>query len=279
MAHNTEEPVVIEVHEEVEVPTAPTEHAEDDGCAICLCPLEEGVCTITPCNHKFHADCMFEFFEKCGVKSCIMCRGEVETLVKDDGTVVPHEELRKLFKVECYGVRFRSTPFPIPRQEEEASADAPYGSEIMSFFVAPSQVKTVGYSSRRGGYRKITIPPVVLELVDSDGNLSTNHGDVTCSVLHSSATGTISPDTVVFSNGVAYFDQLECKYKPEETRPNIVALQFVVQTPEDKVQKARIYAGVRTVQESEFTMRLIITLAILLVLVVVVSITAIVVPM
>eukprot|EP01059_Diplonema_ambulator_P000664 TRINITY_DN10545_c0_g2_i1.p1 TRINITY_DN10545_c0_g2~~TRINITY_DN10545_c0_g2_i1.p1 ORF type:complete len:444 (+),score=112.39 TRINITY_DN10545_c0_g2_i1:46-1332(+) len=240
---------------------AASNHSSEDDCAMCLCPLEEGVCTITPCNHKFHTECMFEFFTKCSVKSCIMCRGEVETLVKDDGTVVTHAELKRLFRVECYGMRFRRTPW---------QGDGP---EVTSFFTVPSHVRGLPCAATDEGSRKVTIPTVVLELVDSDGNLSTNHGDVFCSVLHSSATGTISPDSVMFSNGVAVFTQLECEYKPDKSRPNLLAIKFQVECPNAMAHHKAVYAGVRTkiTTTNDRTRKILIAVVIVLILLVVTS--------
>eukprot|EP01064_Diplonema_japonicum_P027350 TRINITY_DN3939_c0_g1_i1.p1 TRINITY_DN3939_c0_g1~~TRINITY_DN3939_c0_g1_i1.p1 ORF type:complete len:441 (+),score=135.46 TRINITY_DN3939_c0_g1_i1:37-1359(+) len=235
--------------------------ADDDDCAMCLCPLTEDVCTLNPCGHRFHTECMFEFFSKCSVKGCIICRGDVDSLVKDNGEVVGLAELKRLFKVECFGLRFRTTPFT----GEEGT--------VSSFFTVPSHVKALTCTSTDNGQRKVKIPAVVLELVDSDGNLSTDHGDVFLSVLHSSATGTIAPDSVMFERGVAVFKELECEYKPDKTRPNLLAIKFQVEAPTAMAHHKALYAGVKTTVGWEVKRGHKICLSIIIVLIILVSVS------
>ena len=51
----------------------------DEKCPICLDKLDDGrtngIYTIAECNHKFHSDCLIEWWKN-GIMSCPLCRNE-----------------------------------------------------------------------------------------------------------------------------------------------------------------------------------------------------------
>ena len=221
------------------------EHDVSDGdcCAMCLCDLDSDICTLQPCGHRFHSACMETYFEKCWVKGCPMCRGDIEYLEDESGVKQTQAQLKNKFKSPCFGIRFRRTPF-----QSEGSRE-----EVQSFFTYASQIQQVAYTEQQtesGLTYNIKVPKIIIELVDSDGCVQTDHDNCNIYMLHSSTTGSITPDLVPFCQGIAELD-LSCVYKPDSVRPDLLALKFLAQSPGTLVHHKALYAGVRAVSADD----------------------------
>ncbi|KAJ9453174.1 hypothetical protein DIPPA_30655 [Diplonema papillatum] len=224
-----------------------TATSDEEACPLCLCDLDsEPKCTIKPCGHVYHTECMFTCFSKCSITDCPLCRGTIDSLTKDTGETLDATELRRLFIVPSFSVRFRTSPVPVDGLRE-------------SFFKRASQVKPLAYTTASNAdkevVRRLKIPTVVLELLDSEGNLQKEHDTAVVQVVHSSADGTIDPDTTTFQNGIAVFNQLTCDYKPNQQRPDLLAIKFMVEAQNCAVHKKSVYAGIRTSPASQSSLR------------------------
>ena len=203
----------------------------------------DDVCVVQPCGHAYHTTCMFTFFSKCCVRECPMCRGPIDALEKKSTAEKwDRSMLNKMFKLPSVSMRFRQPLTAEPAAGEERPTP--------SFFTAPSQVRDLPHEEYKDAetgtrIRKVAVPPVVIELLDSDGNLQTEHDTVVVTVLHSSSAGTISPDSTVFKNGVAIFTDLSVGYSPDKARPNLVAIKFTAQAAGSVVNNKSLYVGVR----------------------------------
>eukprot|EP00659_Diplonema_papillatum_P007766 gene7766-11933_t len=82
--------------------------SEDDTCVVCLESMNDSppatVCLIRPCEHRFHTACIHAFFKQCFIRKCPICRGEVESIHKDDCSEVAVADLRKLYWHQCYDI-------------------------------------------------------------------------------------------------------------------------------------------------------------------------------
>ena len=45
-------------------------------CSICLSPLNESISVILPCNHKYHSECIIDWFKK--EVNCPLCRCDID---------------------------------------------------------------------------------------------------------------------------------------------------------------------------------------------------------
>eukprot|EP01060_Flectonema_neradi_P030464 TRINITY_DN4439_c0_g1_i1.p1 TRINITY_DN4439_c0_g1~~TRINITY_DN4439_c0_g1_i1.p1 ORF type:complete len:430 (+),score=57.45 TRINITY_DN4439_c0_g1_i1:38-1291(+) len=217
--------------------------SDGDCCAMCLCDLDTGICTLNPCGHRFHANCMETYFEKCWVKGCPMCRGDIDSLEDENGVKQTQAQLKSKFKSPCFGIRFR----------RENYIREGLTSPVTSFFTHASQIQQVSYTEKKtkdGLTYCITIPKIIIELVDSDGNIQKEHDQCNIFMLHSSTTGSITPDIIPFNEGIAELD-LACVYKPDAVRPDLLALKFLAQAPGSLVHHKALYAGVRAVATSD----------------------------
>ena len=232
---------------------------------------EDEICIVRPCGHQYHTSCMFTFFSKCSTRDCPMCRGAIDGLEKCDGTFIERLELNSMFKVPCVSIRFRQVLPTISAAHSEASSrqgtPSPSGTtspspltptprrpslpsdRTRSFFTQNSQVKDVFHESFKDArgveMRKVALPSVVIELLDSEGQVQIHHDPVSISVIHSSAAGTIQPNTAAFECGVAVLEGLEIEYTPDQTRPSLLAVQFKAQSVGQLVHNKSLYVGVR----------------------------------
>ncbi|KAJ9473708.1 hypothetical protein DIPPA_17132 [Diplonema papillatum] len=216
--------------------------SEDDTCVVCLESMNDSppatVCLIRPCEHRFHTACIHAFFKQCFIRKCPICRGEVESIHKDDCSEVAVADLRKLYWHQCYDIRFRSTPIDGP-------SNTPFGSEYTSFFTQSEETRTVyahtaANESGQVIYRA-RLPAVVVELINSDSLPQTSHCEsILVSLLHSfdQEQTSVTPDAVIMHNGVAIFDQIEI----ETATLGVHAVQFVADSPGLLVHRKAVFA-------------------------------------
>eukprot|EP01065_Artemidia_motanka_P011653 TRINITY_DN1631_c1_g2_i1.p1 TRINITY_DN1631_c1_g2~~TRINITY_DN1631_c1_g2_i1.p1 ORF type:complete len:376 (+),score=122.89 TRINITY_DN1631_c1_g2_i1:58-1185(+) len=223
----------------------------EDCCVICFEQKSaSATCACQPCGHEYHADCMAEFFQRCYVRECPICRAPIEKLRYQDGAVVSASELRERFRQDCFAIRFRKEPLQLSSGDD----GEPFGAEQHSFFTCPEEIRSAVIDCVKdegGGYvHRVTVPFVCIELLDSDGNpqRGVEGDDVVICVVHSSQNGTITPDTAMIRDGVAVFEQLhfEAKMDPASSHGDLtelLALKFYAQAPSLLVHRKAVYAG------------------------------------
>ncbi len=61
---------------------------EDWMCTICLDDNSKNICTLEPCNHKFHSDCIITSLRING-KRCPLCRREYNDILNVNTNILP----------------------------------------------------------------------------------------------------------------------------------------------------------------------------------------------